>query len=116
MDSDEREIFDYLKSWADQFVSGREICRRAGGRRKWAEDPNWALPLLNNMVEKGILESDSKLRYRLKSEDKKKKQKHWLSPDIAKIFEKHGVNPDKAVDLEAEPKPSGTPDAKKSGQ
>src|SRR5262245_14157576 len=33
MDAEEREICDFLKSWVDQYVSQREICRRAGG--KW---------------------------------------------------------------------------------
>jgi hypothetical protein len=108
MDSDEQEIFDYLKTFGEQFVAAREVCRRAGGRKKWDENPRWALPLLTSMEEKEILESDSMAHYRIKQVKIRKKEKHWLAPHIKEILEEGGVDPDQPIDLEATPKASET--------
>jgi hypothetical protein len=86
MDTDEQEIFQYL--------NGTEICRRAGGKRKFHEDPNWAKPILLRMEERGIIESDSQGRFRIKPAPRKKKHTQWVSPDIAKILAESGVAPD----------------------
>ena len=59
MDADEHEIFEYLKTYGEEFVSAREICRRAGGKRRYAEDNNWAKPVLQRMKEKRLLESNA---------------------------------------------------------
>jgi len=66
MDADEREIFLFLKTWGAGFVSYREIARRAGGKSRFHKDPDWAKPLLGQMVERGILEHDSSARYRIR--------------------------------------------------
>ena len=77
MDADEREIYDYLSTWGQQFVSAREICRRAGGKHRSSEDPDWAKPVLVRMTDKHILESDPGGRYRIKPKKKRStKQKH----------------------------------------
>ncbi|HEY5231925.1 MAG TPA: hypothetical protein VIK35_00115 [Verrucomicrobiae bacterium] len=94
MDTDEREIFQFLKSWGADYVNGTEICRRAGGKRKFHEDPNWAKPILLRMEERGIVESDSQGRFRIKPVPRKKKHTQWVSPDIAKILAESGVVPD----------------------
>jgi len=39
MEADQTEICQFLKSWPDQFVSGKEICRRAGGKWRFREEP-----------------------------------------------------------------------------
>ena len=91
MDDDEKEICTYLKTWAGQFVSGREIARRAGGKWRFRDNPNWATPILLRLVEKGILESDSTGYYRLKPKLRKKAKK-WLSPQLKAILEKSGKN------------------------
>ena len=88
MESDEREICTYLKSWPGQFISGREIARRAGGRKRFLRDPNWATPILAILVEKGVLESDPSGHFRLVPNDKAEKAKRWLSPQIRKILER----------------------------
>jgi len=91
MDADEREIYYYLKSWKDTFISGREICRRAGGKKRYYNDKEWAKPVLTRMVEKGILETDSGGHYRLKPLDRKvSKSKRWVSPQIARILKESG--------------------------
>jgi hypothetical protein len=89
MDADERDICSYLKSWAGQFVSGREISRRAGGKWRHSKDPEWAGLVLTRMVEKAILEKDASGRYRLIAKMKEKKKK-WVSPEIEKILRESG--------------------------
>ena len=56
MDADERDICNYLKSWRNQFVSGRDIARRAGGKWRFREDQDWAVAVLARLVEKGVVE------------------------------------------------------------
>lgn len=97
MDADEREIYQYLKSYGNQFIAAREICRRAGGRRRYNDDPEWAKPVLLRMVERGILESDSTGHFRIKPIPKNKdKDKRWVSPDIAKTLKDSGVEVESA--------------------
>jgi hypothetical protein len=89
MDADEREIYDYLSTWGKQFVSAREICRRAGGKHRASDDPDWAKPVLLRMTDKHILESDPGGRYRIKPE-KKEKHKTEVSPETAEGTEPSG--------------------------
>lgn len=93
MDIEEREIFLFLKTYGSTFVAAREICRRAGGRRRYDEDHEWAKPILARMVERSILESNSEGQYRIKPV-KKKKDTKWVSPDIARILKESGVDVD----------------------
>ena len=71
MSSDEREIFNYLQTWGGEFINAKEVSRRAGTKKRFHEDPDWAKPLMMGMVERGILESDLHGRFRLKPERKK---------------------------------------------
>ena len=102
MDADEREICLYLKGWPGQFVSVAEITRRAGGKRRGRQDPNWALPVLTRLVEQGILESDSTGHYRLIKRTKPEKKKRWVSPHIQKILEKSGKSFEGVIDIKDE--------------
>ena len=91
MDAEEREIYYFLKSWKDTFVAAREIARRAGGKRRYHYEPEWAKPVLTRMVERGILETDSAGHYRLKPPDKKlDKRKRWTSPAVVRILQRSG--------------------------
>jgi hypothetical protein len=54
--SDELEIIEYLRSWKGEFVSVAEICRRAGGRRKFVESPNWAKLMMARLMDAGVVE------------------------------------------------------------
>jgi hypothetical protein len=96
MDTDEREIFQFLKSWGSDYTSAMEICRRAGSKRKFHDDPTWAKPVLVRMEERGILESNLSGRYRIKPV-KKKKGSQWVAPDIAKILKESGVEVEDAA-------------------
>ncbi len=100
MDADERDICIYLKSWPRQFVAGREIARRAGGKRRFRENPNWAVVTLERLVEKGIVESDSTGHFRLRLKERKEKPRMWLSPQIKKILEDSNKPLDKVFELE----------------
>jgi hypothetical protein len=91
--TDGKTILDYLKSWPTQFISGREIARRVGGKKRYAEDRFWAVPVLKHLVEEEKLESDSMGHYRLMPVDKKKtklKTKRHVSPQILKILKSSG--------------------------
>jgi hypothetical protein len=90
MDSDEKDICLYLKGWPEVFISQREIARRAAGKRRYREDPNWAVVVLSRMVEKGFVEPDSLGHFRLKARPQREKPKRWVSPQIQKILEKGG--------------------------
>jgi hypothetical protein len=94
MDTDEREIFQFLKTWGTDFTGAMEVCRRAGSKKRFHEDPNWAKPILLRMAERGILESDLQGRFRIKPVLKKKKDSKWVAPDIAKILKESGVEMD----------------------
>ncbi len=90
MDADEIEISLYLKGWPGQFVSLAQISRRAVSRKRYNREPNWAVPVLARMVEKGIIESDSGGHYRLKPAQKKQKPARWTSPEIRRILRESG--------------------------
>lgn len=97
MDAEEKEICDFLRSFPGQYVSGREICRRAGGKWRYREDPKWAMPILTRMVEKGYLEADAGGHFRLVTEKKDDKKKRWISPELRKILEGSGAGADGQV-------------------
>ena len=105
MDADQNAICQFLKTWPGQFVSRREICRRAGGKWRYREDENWAVPVLQRMVEDGIVESDETGHFRLMkqaSEDSSNKRKLWLSPAIRTILKENGRDFG-LLDLDKEP-------------
>jgi hypothetical protein len=92
MDSDEREIFHYLKTWGTEYVSAKEICRRATTKKRYHENPDWAKPILMAMAERGIVEGDSLGRFRIKP---KRKKGHgggrWVSPEIEQLLKEKGL-------------------------
>jgi hypothetical protein len=90
MDADEREIHCYLKGWRGQFLSPREIRRRAAGKKRFQESPDWAKPILLRMVDKGILETDESGYFHLKPIQKRDKRQKWVSPNIARILRESG--------------------------
>ena len=91
MDGDEREIYQFLKTWGTEYVGAMEIARRATIKKRFYEEPDWAKQVLMRMAELGILESDSQGRYRIKPLSRKDKNKRWMAPDISKILHDSGV-------------------------
>ncbi len=102
MDADEKEISNFLRSFRGQFISGREIARRAGGKWKFRQDPHWAVPILTRLVEKGVLERDSTGHFRLRPKEKNEKKK-WVSPEVQKILAKSGIDFKEIIEIEDEP-------------
>ena len=101
MDGDEREIFNYLKTWGHTFINAAEIAKRAGNKKRYFEDHNWAKPVLMRMADRGILEHDVMGRFRIKPVSRKDKHKRWVAPDIAKILQESCVEMDDASQAEA---------------
>ncbi len=62
--ADELEILNYLQSWNGKFVSLGEICRCAGGRRKFQEQPSWAKGLMPRLVDSGQVAVNENGHYR----------------------------------------------------
>ena len=105
MDADQNAICQFLKTWPGQFVSRREICRRAGGKWRYREDEHWAVPVLQRMVEDAIVETDDTGHFRLMqqaSADSSNKRKLWLSPAIRTILKENGRDFG-LLDLDKEP-------------
>src|SRR5215831_19037053 len=103
MDADERDICIYLKSWPGQFVSGREISRRAGGKRRYREDPNWAAPALSRLVERQFVESDTTGHFRLRRKARMQQQQQqgrWVSPEIRTILQRSGKDFGQIIEIE----------------
>lgn len=109
MDADESDIVNYLSSWPDQFLSAVEICRRAAGKGRFREDPNWAVRVLNRLVEKKLIVTDAAGHFRIAAppvppaspappvaapdkpaQEAPAKPKRWMAPHIRKILEQSG--------------------------
>lgn len=99
MTADERDIFQFLKTWGVKFVGAAEIARRAGNKRRFYTEPDWAKPVLAQMADRGILETDAHGRYRIKPVSRKDKQKRWVAPDIAKILQESGLEAEAGSDV-----------------
>jgi hypothetical protein len=100
-----------LKSFPGQFLSGREVARRAGGKWKFHDDPNWAVPVLMRLKDQNLVESNASGQYRLLENMKKQKQKRWISPHLKKILEESGKDFAETV-AEGQPGLEGQPKAK----
>ncbi len=95
MDADEREIYYYMKANGRDFIPASEVCKRAGGKRRFRWNPDWARPALLRMAGRGILESDDEGRYRLKPIPKiDPKGKVWASKTVVELLKKSGKSVD----------------------
>lgn len=71
LSSDELEILEYLKSFSGKWIAMIEICRCAGGRKKFKESPNWAKSLMARLVDAGQVVVNERGHYR------------WIDPATA---------------------------------
>jgi hypothetical protein len=99
MDADERDIVNYLKSMPRLFVSAKEISRRASGKRRYREEPHWALPVLVRMLEQGVVVQDSSHYYRLREAATKERPQKWISPQMQRILDRRG-KPEETFELD----------------
>lgn len=105
MDADQTAICQFLKQSPEEFISRKEICRRAGGKWRFREDEYWAVPVLARMREQQIVEADETGHYRLVKENSKdaaNKQRVWLSPAIRSMLKSSGRSFG-TIDLDKEP-------------
>jgi hypothetical protein len=78
MGNDEHDIIEFLKKF-DTFVSATEIAKRVGGKRRFAEDRDWARPVLYRLLIEGLLEADEYAHYRITPESANKRNKRETS-------------------------------------
>lgn len=105
MDADQTIICQYLKQSPEEFISRKEICRRAGGKWRYREDENWAVPALMHLLENRVVESDDTGHFRLMKQTTKgagNKQRLWLSPAIRSVLKQSGQEFG-TIDLDKEP-------------
>ena len=101
MDADERDIYYYLKPFRKDFLTAKEICRRASSKRRYREDESWALAPLHRMAERGILETDASGAYRIKTRiDSKDKLLRWISPEIKQVLRDSEKKFDKVIEID----------------
>ncbi len=65
LNADERLVVDYLKSSPNAWFSAREVSRRAADKERWEENGRWALPVLNRLANRGLVETDGAGHYRV---------------------------------------------------
>ena len=92
MTADQKIIIDYLKGWPKLFVSGREIARKAAGKRRYERDRGWAAGVLMEMVDERMLETDSLGAYRLRNAESTRTRSYGrhVSPQILRILKDSG--------------------------
>ncbi len=98
LDADEKDICIFLESFPGEFISLREISRRAGGKHRFREDEDWAGPVLMRLVEKGLVEDDKAGHFRIIPRPKSDEKPKWVSPHLKEILKRSG----KKFDLGAE--------------
>jgi hypothetical protein len=108
MDADQTAICQFLKQSPEEFISRKEICRRAGGKWRFREDEYWAVPALARLREERIIEADETGHYRLvkQTKDSGNKQRVWMSPAIRSMLKSSGQNFG-TIDLDKEPETAG---------
>jgi hypothetical protein len=92
---DESCVLEYLKHWPGQFVSKIEIARRAESKTRFVNNPNWADNALRNLVEIGMVESNSYGQYCLPDRVaagtvKCGAKTMFIAPHLAEILAKSG--------------------------
>ena len=89
-------VMQYINNFPGEFISEREIARRADGKERFLKDPHWAHNALSELTELGLLETDGGGRYRQKKQNAKavKHGAKFLDPKLRSILEKsnHGFD------------------------
>ncbi len=80
LSADELGILEYLKSWNGKFVPMMEICRRAGGRRRYEESQHWARALMSRLVDLKLVQVNERGHYRVPVAEKPKPAAHQPAP------------------------------------
>jgi hypothetical protein len=67
MNSEESEMFEFLRKFPQRFVSVEEIVRMAGASKDLCQDRNWVQAILRRMEIEGWIESNPQGGYRPKA-------------------------------------------------
>lgn len=89
---DESRILEYLKSFPGEFVTAKEVARRADGKNRFQSDPQWAHFALLRLTESKLVETDGAGRFRLKvtrTVSNKSKAK-FMDPKLREVLERSG--------------------------
>jgi hypothetical protein len=70
LSAEELEILEYLKGYSGKYVPMVEICRRAGGRQRYSESPQWARTLMQRLVDSKMVEVNERGHYRVQAQNK----------------------------------------------
>jgi hypothetical protein len=70
MGTDDIQVFDFLKSCPNTYISANEIARRVGGRKRLRENPDWIRPVLRRMISEELIETDEYGGFRLKMRER----------------------------------------------
>ena len=100
MSGDETMVLQYLNCFPNLFVAAAEVSKRAGDRRRYKANPDWAKPALQLLTMQGVLEVDASGHYRVKSRHKTEEEE--LPPT---------ENPANPYDTAAEPAAPSPADA-----
>ena len=65
LSAEEQLILRFLRTNPRASYSGREICRKAGSKQEWHENPRWALPFLSGLLTKRLIVTDPGGNYRI---------------------------------------------------
>jgi len=67
--AEERQVLDFLERNPRTAFSAVEICRKAGNKRHFQENPRWAIPPLLRLRDCGLIEDDGFGHYRMAQDD-----------------------------------------------
>jgi hypothetical protein len=67
LSADEGFVLRFLQHWPDAFISETEIARRANGKTRFSENPDWAAGALELLLERGLVEHNNGGRFRAKN-------------------------------------------------
>ena len=70
LSAEELEILEYLKGYSGKYIPLVEVCRRAGGRQRYSESPNWARGLISRLVEAQLVQVNERGHYRVPLQEK----------------------------------------------
>jgi len=65
LSAEQKEIYDFLLTRKQTFVSANEVSKWLGGNKRYQSDRTWARPILRRMEMEGILESNPFGEYRI---------------------------------------------------
>jgi hypothetical protein len=74
MNGDDQSVLSYLQKYPLCFVSAMEICKRAAGKKRFTEEPDWARPILQRLYQQKVLEVDALGYYRLNAVDSEEEE------------------------------------------